>query len=185
MVVTVVVNCHVHLSCGRRSHMHDSSTPPRFVRSGRRVYESFLVLNWCSCVSSTAPLAFMWMFVFVSLSFSAFVACLAIFQVLCGLTHHVLELHRLHEIRVPLQVFLPLDPPPPDRPKFRAFFPFPAPNVLGSSRGILVVFLKAGALKCARLESSGCRVKPRRPQNRAKWAGQKWSGQNCIGQSRP
>ena len=32
-----------------------------------------------------------------------------------------------------------------------------------SSRGILVVFLKAGALICARLEFSGCRVKPRRP----------------------
>ena len=29
-----------------------------------------------------------------------------------------------------------------------------------SSRGILVVFVKAGALKCARLEFSGCRVKP-------------------------
>ena len=42
-----------------------------------------------------------------------------------------------------------------------------------SSRGILVVFPKAGtlkcgagALKCARLEFSGCRVKPWRPQSR-------------------
>ena len=107
MVVIVVVNCHVDWSCGRRSCTHHSSTPPRLVRSGRRAYESFLVLNWCSCVSSTAPLAFMWMFVFVSLSFLVFVACLAIVQVLCGLTHHVLELLRLDEIRVPLQVFLP------------------------------------------------------------------------------
>ena len=40
----------------------------------------------------------MWMFVFLSLSFSGFVACLAIVQVLCGLTHHVLDLHRLDEI---------------------------------------------------------------------------------------
>ena len=48
----------------------------------------------------------MWMFVFVGLGFSGFVACLAIVQVLCGLTHHVLELHRLEEICVPLQVFL-------------------------------------------------------------------------------
>ena len=32
-----------------------------------------------------------------------------------------------------------------------------------SSSGILVVFGSAGALKCARLEFSGCRVKPRRP----------------------
>ena len=61
-------------------------------------------------------------------------------------------------------------PPPPDRPKFRAFFPLPPPFSLffslsgGSSRGILVVFLKAGTLKCARLEFSGCRVKPRRPK---------------------
>ena len=35
-----------------------------------------------------------------------------------------------------------------------------------SSRGIQVVFLKAGTLKCARLEFSGCRVKPRRPRSR-------------------
>ena len=34
---------------------------------------------------------------------------------------------------------------------------------LGSSRGFLVVFGSAGAVKCARLEFSGCRVKPRRP----------------------
>ena len=30
----------------------------------------------------------------------------------------------------------------------------------GSLRGILVVFLQTGALKCSRLEFSGCRVKP-------------------------
>ena len=33
-------------------------------------------------------------------------------------------------------------------------------SLWGSSRGILVVFLKAGKLKCARLEFLGCRVKP-------------------------
>ena len=53
-------------------------------------------------------------------------------------------------------------------PKFRSFFPATISLFLclcgGSSRGILVVFLKAGALKCARLEFSGCRVKPRRPR---------------------
>ena len=38
--------------------------------------------------------------------FSGFVACLAIVQVLCCLTHHMLELHRLDEICVPLQVFM-------------------------------------------------------------------------------
>ena len=32
-------------------------------------------------------------------------------------------------------------------------------SLWGSSRGILVVFLKAGALKCACLEFSGCRVR--------------------------
>ena len=54
--------------------------------------------------------------------------------------------------------------PPPDHPKFRAFFPSPAPIFLhlssgifsclipSLSRGILVVFLKAGALKCARVK---------------------------------
>ena len=51
-------------------------------------------------------------------------------------------------------------------PKFRAFFSLSRPKFLlsslsgGSFRGILVVFLKAGALKCARLEFSGCCVKP-------------------------
>ena len=84
--------------------MWTSSTPPRLVRSGCRAYR--FSLNWCSRVSSTAPFAFMWMFVLVSLSFSGFVACLAIVQVLCGLTRHVLELHRLDEICVPLQNFL-------------------------------------------------------------------------------
>ena len=59
------------------------------------------------------------------------------------------------------------------RPKIsRFFFPFPATvfalfvSLWGSSRGILVVFGSAGAVKCARLEFSGCRVKPRRPQSR-------------------
>ena len=48
--------------------------------------------------------------------------------------------------------------------KFRVFFSSPAPifalfvSLWVSSRGILVVFSKAGALKCARLEFSGCRV---------------------------
>ena len=56
-------------------------------------------------------------------------------------------------------------------PKFRVFFfPSPAPifdvffflslSLWVSSRGILVVFSKRRALKCARLEFSGCRVKP-------------------------
>ena len=35
-----------------------------------------------------------------------------------------------------------------------------------SSRGFLVVFGSAGAVKCSRLEFSGCRVKPRRPRSR-------------------
>ena len=39
------------------------------------------------------------------------------------------------------------------RQKIRSF------PLWGSSRGILVVFLKAGTLKCARLEFSGCRVR--------------------------
>ena len=49
-------------------------------------------------------------------------------------------------------------------PKFRVFFSSPAPifalfvSLWVSSRGMLVVFSKAGALKCARLEFSGCRV---------------------------
>ena len=43
MVVIVVANCHVALSCGRRSYIHDSSTPSGLVRSGCRAYESFLV----------------------------------------------------------------------------------------------------------------------------------------------
>ena len=60
------------------------------------------------------------------------------------------------------KIFGPLPGPPSpgpalplDHPKFRAFFPSPATKFVlffplwGSSRGILVLFLKAGALKCA------------------------------------
>ena len=56
--------------------------------------------------------------------------------------------------------------------KFALFFPSPGTFFFhsslswGSTRGILVVFLNSGALKCARLEFSGCRVKPRRPHAR-------------------
>ena len=51
---------------------------------------------------------------------------------------------------------------------FALFFRLPPPVLLFvshcvSSRGILVVFRSAGALKCARMEFSGCCVKPRRP----------------------
>ena len=57
-------------------------------------------------------------------------------------------------------------------PKFRAFFHSPAPSyalfvsLWVSARGILVVFSKAGTIKRARLEFSGCRVKLRRPRSR-------------------
>ena len=53
----------------------------------------------------------------------------------------------------------PPDRPPPDRPKFRSFFPLSRHNfalfvsLWESSRWILVVFLKARTLKCARLGS--------------------------------
>ena len=57
-------------------------------------------------------------------------------------------------------------------PEISRFFSFSRPHVRSfclslwvSSRGFLVVFLKARTLKCARLEFSGCRVKPRRPQS--------------------
>ena len=62
--------------------------------------------------------------------------------------------------------FFHTDRPSLDRPKFRSFFPLPSEislfllSLWGSSLGILVVFLKARALKCARLEFSGCHVKP-------------------------
>ena len=46
--------------------------------------------------------------------------------------------------------------------KFHTFF-----SLWGFSRGILVVF-EAPGLKCARLEFSGCRAKPRRPGGLAK-----------------
>ena len=55
------------------------------------------------------------------------------------------------------QTTLSPDHPPPDRPKFRFFFTLAQLSFFlpsrGSSRGILV-FLKVGALKCARLEFS-------------------------------
>ena len=57
-------------------------------------------------------------------------------------------------------------------PKFRVFFSLP-PEIsfflLSLWGGLLVEFwwfLNAGTLKCARLEFSGCRVKPRQPQSR-------------------
>ena len=57
-------------------------------------------------------------------------------------------------------------------PKFRVFIPSPTTSFAlflshcVSSRGFLVVFGSAGAVKCARLEFSGCCVKPRRPRSR-------------------
>ena len=50
-----------------------------------------------------------------------------------------------------------LDSPPPDSPKFRVFFPSPAtfPFFHWNFGGVR----SAGALKCARLEFSGCRVR--------------------------
>ena len=59
-----------------------------------------------SRVSSTAPLRVQVDIRVRELELPGFVACLAIVQVLCGLTHHVLELHRLDEFCVPLQIFL-------------------------------------------------------------------------------
>ena len=75
-------------------------------------------------------------------------------------------------------------------PKYRAFFPlqqlffsfFPLLGVFSWNFGGF--FLKAGTLKCARLEFSCCRVKPRQPQSRPNGAaknlaklgfGQSWS----------
>ena len=43
---------------------------------------------------------------FPSFSFSRFVACFAVVQVLCCLTHHALDLHHLDEICVPHPCFL-------------------------------------------------------------------------------
>ena len=66
-------------------------------------------------------------------------------------------------------------------PKFRAFFPSPAPMFIlsslswGSYRGILVVFEARRSLKCERLEFSGCRVKPRRPR---KWGRERKKARN-------
>ena len=47
-------------------------------------------------------------------------------------------------------------------PKFCTFFPSVFSSL--SSRGILVVFEAPGALKCSRLEFSGCRVNPGGPK---------------------
>ena len=51
--------------------------------------------------------------------------------------------------------------PPPDNPPATIF------NISSSLGGRFVDFLwlKAGTLKCARLEFSGCRLKPRRPRS--------------------
>ena len=50
-------------------------------------------------------------------------------------------------------------------PKFRAFFSLLSPTFSFLFSRFLV-FGSAGALKCARLEFSGCHVKPRRPRSR-------------------
>ena len=64
-------------------------------------------------------------------------------------------------------------------PQFSFFSPFRSFCVsLGSSRGILVVFGSAGAVKCARLEFLGCRVKPRRLAGPKKKQGEKNKGQH-------
>ena len=82
--------------------------------------------------------------------------------------------------RIPLCQTPPPDPLPLDRPKFRFFVPSSAPifalfslslgvfscfffSLWGSSRRILVVFLKAWTLK---LCTSGCRAKPGRPKKK-------------------
>ena len=82
-------------------------------------------------------------------------------------------------------------------PKFRVLFPLPTPfSLFFSLSGVfswtLAVFLKAGTLKFARLEFSGCRVKPRAcgPESgqRPDWANQGPKirpGQRRTGQSRP
>ena len=65
---------------------------------------------------------------------------------------------------------LPLDRPSPGPPKISLFFlPSPATKFVlffplwGSSRGILVVFLKRRDAQMCTFRLSGCRVKPRRP----------------------
>ena len=58
----------------------------------------------------------------------------------------------LHGTAQNFALFFPSSP----ATKFVLFFP-----LWGSSREILVVFVKTWTLKCARVEFSGCRVKPR------------------------
>ena len=103
-------------------------------------------------------------------------------------THHLKKQAQRNGSPAPLRVWEDTHRPPQleqrhcDRPRrvgprrvgsqnFALFFPSPATAFhffslsFGLFRGILVVF-EAPALKCARLEFSGCRVKPRRPRSR-------------------
>ena len=117
----------------------------------------FVCVRVCSCVFVCVRVCSC---VFVCVCLCVFVCVLVTFH---GVGFHVWVLVS----RFWFDVRCSRDRPSPGPSKISLFF-FPSPAakfvlffpLWGSFRGTLVVFLKAGTLKCARLEFSGCRVKP-------------------------
>ena len=101
----------MELSCGRRWITLPSSTPPRLVKCAQVALETFLdeLVFACplarECDSSAAPLRVHVLVCVRERELIQIRGVFAIIQVRCGLTHHVLELHRLNAVCVSLQVF--------------------------------------------------------------------------------
>ena len=102
----------MELSCGRRWITLPSSAPPRLVRYAQLALETFFdeLVFTCplarECDSAAAPLRVHVLVRVRERELLEIRGVFAIIQVWCGLTHHVLELHRLNAVCVSLQVFL-------------------------------------------------------------------------------
>ena len=78
-----------------------------FTSRSRVSWNTYTPARWSALAQACHRLCFLVAFseVFVNVSFSRFVLLFVTVHALCRLTNHALELHRLDEIRVPLQGF--------------------------------------------------------------------------------
>ena len=76
-----------------------------FTSRSRVSWNTYTPARWSSLAQACHRLCFLVALseVFVNVSFSRFVSLFVTVHALCRMTNHVLELHRLNEIRVPLQ----------------------------------------------------------------------------------
>ena len=145
---------HVLLQIGPPTRKRPTLANPIFGQSnfGQPIFVCVvLCCGWCWC---GLLLVLVWLLLVLCLLFLVVVCCCGSCGVCCCL------LLWLWFVFVWLLVWTTFrrTSPPPDRPKFRAFFRLPSPISLFLShcvfsRGISVVFVKTGTLKCARLGS--------------------------------